>query len=164
MIDLSRLRALVFDIDGVLTDARVLASPEGELLRTLSIRDGYALKRALQVGLRVGLITGGKSEGARKRFAQLGITDYYSGVIEKGSVLTAYLERHNIVAEDCLYMGDDIPDLAPMRIAGISCAPADACAEVLAEADIITAAPGGSHCVREVIEQVLKAQSVWLPA
>ena len=163
-IDFARVRAIVLDVDGVLTGAHVLATEGGELVRALSIRDGYAIKRALRAGLRVAIITGGRSEGVRKRFAALGVDDYYSGVQDKAPVLRAYAERHGVALADVLYAGDDLPDLGPLRICGIACAPADACAEVLAEADYVSPRRGGEHCGRDIVEQVLRAQGKWLPA
>ena len=162
--DFAAVRALIFDVDGVMTDGRVLATESGELLRVLSIRDGYAVKRAVEVGLRVCIVTGGTSEGVRRRFAKLGVTDYYSGLREKLATVAAYLERHDVDPAAALYMGDDLPDVAPMRHVGLPCAPADACAEVLAVARYVSARRGGDACVREVVERVLRARGSWAEA
>lgn len=158
------IRAFVFDVDGVMTDARVQVQTNGELLRTVSIRDGYAVKHALQNGYRVAIITGGQSEGVRLRFKALGLDDYYSGVEQKSEVFAGYMKRHQLNREQVLYMGDDIPDLGPMSLAGIACAPADACPEVLAKADYISHRNGGDACVRDVIERVMKLNSCWIQA
>ena len=158
------IRAFVFDVDGVMTDARIQVQNNGELLRSVSIRDGFAIKHALDQGFRVAIITGGQSEGIRLRFAALGLTDYYSGVVDKSTVLEAYMSRHNLSREEVLYMGDDIPDLGPLSMAGIGCAPADACPEVLAKADYISHRNGGDACVRDVIERVMKLNSRWIQA
>ena len=159
--DFSRVRALLFDVDGVMTDGRVLASETGQLLRSLDVRDGYALKVALRADLRVAIVTGGVSEGVRRRFAELGVADYYSGVEDKLPTVAAYLRRHGVPASEAVYMGDDLPDLPPMRHVGVGCAPADACAEALAVADYVTAREGGRACVREVVERVLRARASW---
>ena len=159
-----RVRAAVFDVDGVMTDGRVVAGADGTLQRSMSIRDGYALKRAVESGLRVGVITGGSSEGVRRRLAGLGVHDYYSGVAEKLEVFEAYLARHGVPVAESLYMGDDLPDVAPLRAAGLGCAPADATPEVLAVADYVSHLPGGGHCVREVLERVLRLRGSWTAA
>lgn len=159
--DFARVRALLFDVDGVMTDGRVHVTETGDLLRVMHIRDGYALKRAIDAGLRVAIVTGGASEGARLRFSGLGVVDYYSGVQEKLPTVSAYLRRHKIAAADALYMGDDLPDVSPMRHVGTACAPADACAEALAVADYVSERRGGDACVREVIERVMRAQDSW---
>ncbi len=155
---------LVFDVDGVMTDGNVLVSEAGELLRSVSIRDGFALQLAVRRGLRVGVITGGSSDGVRLRLAGLGIADYYSGVRDKAQVLRAYLERHGLEPATCLYMGDDLPDLPAMRLVGLPCAPADAAPEVLAQAAYVSPLPGGAGCVRDVVERVLKLRSRWAGA
>lgn len=159
--DFGRVRALLFDVDGVMTDSRVLVTEAGELLRTMSIRDGYALKRAALAGLRVAVVTGGTSVGVRTRLRKLGITDYYSGVDDKLPTVRAYLERHDVKPSQALYMGDDLPDLPAMRYVGLACAPADACPEALEAAAYVSSLAGGAACVREVIERVMIAQSSW---
>lgn len=161
--DFARVRALLFDVDGVMTDSKVLVTEAGELLRTMSIRDGYALKRAVRSDLRVAVITGGSSVGVRKRLLALGIRDYYSGVEEKLPTVRAYLARHEIDPDAALYMGDDLPDLPAMRYVGLACAPADACPQALAAAAYVSPHVGGAGCVREVVERVMTAQSTWLP-
>ena len=161
--DFARVRALLFDVDGVMTDSSVLVTEAGELLRTMSIRDGYALQRAARSELRVAVITGGASVGVRERLSALGIADYYSGVREKLPTARGYLERHGIPPSAALYMGDDLPDVPAMRYVGLACAPADACPEALAAASYVSARAGGAGCVREVIEHVMRAQSTWTP-
>lgn len=157
----ARIRTFAFDVDGVMTDARVRVTSTGELLREMNIRDGYALQLAVKCGYRVVVITGGTSEGVRLRLARLGVVDYYSGVHEKIVVLEAYLDRHGLAAADTLYLGDDLPDLGPMQLVGLPCAPADAAPEVLAEAAYISPERGGAGCVRDVIERVLKLNQDW---
>lgn len=159
--DFSRVRALLFDVDGVMTDGRLLASETGHLLRSLNVRDGYALKLALEAGLRIAIVTGGRSEGVRQRFAGLGVVDYYSGVDDKLPTVAAYLRRHGVPATEALYMGDDLPDLEALRYVGLGCAPADAVPEALDAADYSTERRGGRGCVREVVERVLRARASW---
>ena len=161
MPELSQLSTLVFDVDGVFTDGKVIVDPSGELLRTMCIRDGYAVKRALSAGLRICIITGGRSEAVRLRFKNLGVSDYYSGVDDKAPVLAAYFKRHTLQRDQVMYTGDDLLDLPAMRLAGLACAPANAAPEVLAKADMICKSSGGQDCVREIIEAVLKARKAW---
>ncbi len=155
------IRTFVFDVDGVMTDARVHVTESGELLRTMSIRDGYAVQLAVSVGYRVCIITGGVSEGVRQRFLKLGVTDYYSGIREKGDTLSAYLQRHQLAASQTLYMGDDVLDLSAMALVGLPCAPADAVPQVLAKAKYVSPLTGGGGCVRDVVERVLTLNGHW---
>ena len=155
------IKTFVFDVDGVMTDARVQVTESGDLLRTMSIRDGYALQLARQEGYRVAIITGGASDGVRKRFARLGIDDYFSGIRDKAQTLDAYHERHGLDASETLYMGDDMLDLPAMRLAGLPCAPADAVPQVLTVAKYVSDRRGGDGCVRDVVERVLTLNGHW---
>jgi len=157
----SKIKAFVFDVDGVMTAGTVLVSEAGDLLRTVSIRDGYAVQLAIKLGYRVAIITGGASAGVQKRFAKLGVTDYYSGVQSKKEVYLAYLERHGLQSDEVLYMGDDIPDYEVMKLAGLAAAPADACPEILSVSHYVSSQSGGNGCVRDVIERVLKLNGSW---
>ena len=158
---LSAITTFVFDVDGVMTNGQVLVSENGELLRSMNIKDGYALKLAVQRGYRVCIITGGRSEGVRLRFSALGIKDYYSGVHDKAPVLDGYAERHGLPRQELLYVGDDLPDLPAMQACGVSCAPADAVEQVRSAADLVLKQGGGQGCVREIIEHVLRSQGKW---
>ena len=155
------VRAFVFDVDGVFTDGTIQVTEAGELLRTMHIHDGLAVKIALEAGYRVCIITGGSSAGVGKRFAALGVADVYSGVTDKTEVLEAYAVRHGVALGSVLYMGDDLPDLGPMRCAGLACAPADARPEALAAAQYVSPRDGGAGCVRDVVERVLKLNGRW---
>lgn len=153
--------AFVFDVDGVFTDGSIQVSENGDLLRTMHIHDGFAVKEARLAGYRVAIITGGSSAGVAKRFRDLGIADVYSGVQDKTEVLMAYAKRHGIPLAEVLYLGDDLPDLAPMRRVGLACAPADARPEAVAAAKYVSPHRGGAGCVRDVIERVLKLNGHW---
>ena len=157
----AKIKAFVFDVDGVMTAGRVLVGEGGELLRTVSIKDGYAVQLAIKLGYRVAIITGGSSDGVRKRFSKLGVKDYYSGVQSKKEVFVAYLERHGLQANEVLYMGDDIPDYDVMKLVGLAAAPSDACPEILAVSHFVSGLKGGEGCVRDVIERVLKLNGSW---
>lgn len=159
---LNHITTFIFDVDGVLTDGSIQVSTEGELLRTMNIKDGYALKTAQLAGYNVCIISGGKNEGVRKRLRDLGITDVYLGIHDKVEQLDEYFDIYNIEAENVLYMGDDIPDLYPMRLVGMPCCPQDAAAEIKDISRYVSHKKGGKGCVRDVIEQVLKVQGKWL--
>ena len=155
------ITTFVFDVDGVFTDGGITILPDGEMVRTMNTKDGYAVKAALHAGFKVAIISGGTNEAVRLRLQQLGVGDVYLGAHQKGSVLTEYAEKYNIPYEEILFMGDDIPDVAAMNMARMGCCPNDAVPEVLAAADYISHKNGGKGCVRDVIEQVLKVQGKW---
>ena len=155
------VRTFLFDVDGVLTNNQVLVMEDGKLLRHMSIRDGYALKRAVQTGFRVAVITGGKSQGVRERLRNLGVTDVYMGYQEKMEAFQDYIDLYDIDPEEILYMGDDIPDYLPMRKVGLPACPADAVPEVMAIAKYISPYKGGQGCARDVIEKVLRLHGKW---
>ncbi|MEM6398047.1 MAG: 3-deoxy-D-manno-octulosonate 8-phosphate phosphatase [Bacteroidota bacterium] len=155
---------LIFDVDGVLTDGTLLVTEAGELLRRMSVRDGYALKHAQRAGYRVAIITGGKSQGVVKRLNNLGITDVYYGVQDKIAIYEEYLRINGIDAMGegrILYMGDDMPDLKVMRRVGLPCCPHDAAPEIVGLSQYVSRFKGGAGCVRDVIEKVMKVQGKW---
>lgn len=156
-----RVKAFVFDIDGVLTDGTVQVTEQGEQLRTFHIRDGYALQLAVKRAYPVAVITGGTSRGVELRMNALGIRHVFSGVSDKLSVLNKWLQEQGLATGDTLYMGDDIPDLLCMHTAGIPVCPADAAEEVKATAVYISPREGGKGAARDVIEKVLKLQGKW---
>ena len=158
---LDKIKAIVLDIDGVLTDNRILVTDNGEFLRTMNVRDGYAIKRALQAGLKIGIISGGRSMGTQKRLNILGITDIFLGIENKLEVLDKLASSWNIEKEDIAYMGDDIMDIACMKAVGLSCCPKDSVAEVLEFAEMISNRKGGDGCVRELIELILQSKGQW---
>lgn len=158
---LADITTFIFDVDGVLTDGNVTVTTEGELLRTMSVKDGFALKTAIDAGFNVCIISGGSNEGVRKRLAGLGIKDVYLGAHNKIEQLTAYLEKYKITKSQTLYMGDDIPDYPVMKLVGLPCCPQDAVAEIKGISKYISHKSGGKGAVRDVIEQVLKVQDKW---
>jgi 3-deoxy-D-manno-octulosonate 8-phosphate phosphatase (KDO 8-P phosphatase) len=160
---LSKAEAFIFDVDGVLTDGTVLVTEEGDMLRTMSIKDGFVLQLAVKLGLRIAIITGGKSEGVIKRLKGLGIQDIFTGVSDKIETLGTYLSSNNINPEYCLYMGDDIPDLMIMDKVGLSCCPSNAAVEVIESCAYVSPQPGGNGCVRDVIEKALRLKGLWKP-
>lgn len=159
---LKKITTLIFDVDGVLTDGIVILSPDGDLLRTMNVKDGYAIKKASLAGFRIAIITGGRSELVVKRFKDLGVEDIFIGVGNKLEVLNKYMADNNLNFEEILYMGDDIPDLEIMSKVGVSTCPADAAEEIKAKSQYISGFKGGEGCARDVIEQVMKVQDKWL--
>ncbi|MDH7446771.1 KdsC family phosphatase [Aquimarina sp. 2201CG14-23] len=159
---LQHITTFIFDVDGVLTDGTVLIDSNGELLRTMNIKDGYALKTAVQQGFNVCIISGGKNEGVRKRLQGLEIKDIYLGAHHKVDQLNEYMTKNDIKIENVLYMGDDIPDLPVMKLVGLPTCPQDGVAEIKEVSKYISFKKGGKGCVRDVIEQVLKVQGKWI--
>ncbi|MFK7933334.1 MAG: KdsC family phosphatase [Saprospiraceae bacterium] len=155
------VRTLIFDVDGVLTNSEILILNNGKLLRKMSTRDGYALKRAIEEGYRICIITGGKSEGVVTRLRNLGIKDIYTGVDDKLEVYEEYVFAYDLNEETILYMGDDLPDFGVMRKVGMPCCPADATPELFNIAQYISSQKGGEGCVRDVLEKVMKIQGRW---
>ncbi len=159
---LTHITTFVFDVDGVLTDGTITVTTDGEMLRTMNIKDGYALKTAVDRGYNVCIISGGSNEGVRLRFHGLGIKNIYLGAHHKTETLNNYLETKALKRENILFMGDDIPDLAVMQEIGLPCCPQDAVPEIKEVAKYVSHKKGGKGAVRDVIEQVLKVQGKWI--
>ena len=161
---LKDIRAFIFDVDGVLTDSSVLVTSEGEMLRKMSTRDGFALKTAIDAGFLVCIISGGKNEGVRKRLKGLGVQEISLGAHDKVVHLKELFDKHQLKAENVVYMGDDIPDIPPMKLVGLPTCPQDAVPELKAVSKYISHKNGGAGSVRDIIEQVLKVQGHWMKA
>ena len=159
---LNDINTFVFDVDGVLTNGSVQVTTEGDLIRTMSVKDGYALKQAVKAGYTVCIISGGKNEGVRTRLRELGITDIYLGIDDKVEQLDEFFDIYDIKAENVLYMGDDIPDMYPMKLIALPTCPQDAVPEVKEVSKYISHKNGGDGCARDVIEQVMKVQGKWI--
>lgn len=160
--DLKKLRALVFDVDGVLSRETVTLYPTGEPMRTMNIKDGYALRLAVMRGLHVAIITGGRGEAVRVRYEGLGIRDIYMDAAVKTREYDLLKAKYTLRDEEILYMGDDIPDYELMQRVGLPCCPADAAPEIKSIARYVSHRNGGEGCCRDVVEQVLKAQGRWM--
>lgn len=160
--DLTRIRGFVFDIDGVLSPSVVQLSEEGKPLRMMNVKDHYAMTLAIRKGLKFALISGGNSPRMQKLMNRMGIEDVYLKTPDKLSKLKEWLNANGLDKEEIVYMGDDIPDLKCLRYAGLSCAPNDAAWEVRQTAIYVSRFDGGYGCVRDVVEQVLRAQDFWL--
>ncbi|WP_396183575.1 KdsC family phosphatase [Flavobacterium sp.] len=155
------ITTFILDVDGVLTDSSVHITPKGEMLRVMNIRDGFAMKAALESGYNVCIISGGNNEGVRIRLRNLGITDIYLGSPDKVETFKEYCEIYNIKPEQVLYMGDDIPDYHVMQLVGLPTCPQDSSPEIKAISNYISHKNGGKGAVRDVIEQVMKVQGKW---
>jgi 3-deoxy-D-manno-octulosonate 8-phosphate phosphatase (KDO 8-P phosphatase) len=155
------IKLFVLDVDGVLTDGSVILLDNGEMARTMNVKDGYAMQLALKKGYEILIISGGTSEAVKHRLAKLGINNIELGIKNKVEVFNNYISKLSIAKEQILYMGDDVPDVAPMLLVGLACAPADAVNEVLEIATYISPKNGGKGCVRDVIEKVLKLNGHW---
>jgi len=156
-----KIKAFVFDVDGVMTPGQVLVTEEGFMLRSVNIKDGFAVQHAVKSGYHVGIISGGNSEGMRKRFEGLGVTHIYLGQQEKVSAFGDFLEKTGLMAEQVAYMGDDLPDVPVLQKVGLGCCPKDASADVLEVAQFVSQVSGGHGCVRDLIERTMKLQDSW---
>ena len=156
-----QINTFIFDVDGVLTDGVVNVTSNGELVRNMHTKDGYALKIAVNAGYNVCIITGGNNEGVKVRLNGLGIKDIYLGAHNKLEQFYEYTSKYNLNPENILYMGDDIPDFPVMKKVGLPCCPKDAVPEIQDISLYVSQKKGGKACVRDVIEQVLKVQGKW---
>ena len=160
---LKKIKAFLFDVDGVFTDGGLLADLHGEFYRTFDSKDGFAVRMAVMHGYHMGIITGGRSESIRMRFLACGFKDenIYLNARNKMIDFEDFCSKHGLKPEEVMYLGDDMPDIPVMMACGCGAAPADAVAEVLEIADYVSTKPGGSGCVRECLEMVMKAQGEW---
>lgn len=161
--DLTKIKAIAFDVDGVLSTNNVLLSDlESQPIRTANIKDGYAMQLAVKCGLKLCIITGGKSEAVRRRYEGLGLQDVYLCVAVKLECFKRWMDKHGLKPEEVIYMGDDIPDYEVMQLCGCPCCPADAADEIKWASLYVSPKCGGQGCARDVVEQVLKAQGRWM--
>ncbi len=160
---LRQIKAFAFDVDGVFSDMLML-HPSGELMRTMNVKDGYAVQYARKKGYPIAVITGGNTESIRIRFAALGVNDVYLGSSDKIHDLMDFADRYRLTFDQILYMGDDIPDIEVMQHSGAAACPADAAVEIKEMADYVSSKAAGKGCVRDVIEQTLRVQGRWMEA
>jgi 3-deoxy-D-manno-octulosonate 8-phosphate phosphatase (KDO 8-P phosphatase) len=160
--DLTKIKAIIFDIDGVLSAETITLAPDGLPMRTVNIKDGYAIQLAVKMGLHIAIMTGANVDSIRVRYEGLGVRDVYVGCSVKIKTYEAFLEKYGLQEDEVMYMGDDIPDLQVMQRVGCPVCPKDACPEVLETSIYVSSRPGGQGCGRDVIEQTLRAQGKWL--
>lgn len=159
----ARIRLLVLDVDGVLTDGGLLYGPSGEETKRFHVHDGLALVAARKAGLLVAVLSSRASAAVTRRMAELGVTEVHQGVSDKEPVLRSLCERLGVRHTEVAMMGDDLPDLSAMARAGMALAPANAVAEVKRVADWVARRRGGDGAVREAVEMLLKARRAWPP-
>ena len=160
--NLKNIKAFIFDVDGVLTDGKLLISETGELLRSMNVKDGFAMKFAIDNGFKIGIISGGTNEAVRKRLSDLGIEEIHLKSHNKIVPFNDFKDKYGLHAENILVMGDDIPDIPIIKAAGIGCCPQDAVQEVKNSSDYISQKSGGMGAVRDIIEQVMKIHKKWI--
>ena len=162
--ELKKIRAFIFDVDGVLSNQTQNLTHEGESIRTSCTKDGYALMYCIRKGYIVGIISGGGAPGVRERMEKLGIKpeNIYLKIANKLEALEEIILRYSLQKEEIMYMGDDIPDYNVMTQVGLPVCPLDACEEIKSVARYISDVKGGEGCVRDVVAQVLKAKGDWM--
>lgn len=159
--DLSRIKAVAFDVDGVLSTSTIPLGDNGVPRRTVNIKDGYAIQLAVKRGIRIAIITGAVSPGITERFEGLGVTDIFCGAGMKLPVFTGWMEKNGLEPEEVAFVGDDIPDYECMLHAGLSVAPADAATDILRIAKYISPVAGGLGVARDLLEELLRAHGKW---
>ncbi len=162
-MDLSKIKAFAFDVDGVFTNGGILCDLQGELYRTFDAKDGFAIRMAVMNGYPVGIITGGRSVSITMRFLSSGVPadDVYLKSRDKTEDFKAFCNKHGLAPEEVLFMGDDVPDIPAMLASGCPACPADAVEEVLQVSSFISTRPGGRGAVREIVEAVMRAAGRW---
>lgn len=158
---LLHITTIILDVDGVLTDGTLILLPTGEMVRSMHTKDGYAMQLAVKKGLRIAVITGGREKAVEDRLRYLGVTDIYMGIRNKMEAYEDLIYSYNLKPEEILYMGDDMPDWEVLREVGISACPHDAVPDIRAICEYISPFEGGKGCVRDILEQTLKAQRKW---
>lgn len=159
--DIARVEAFIFDIDGVFTDGTFIPLPDNDYLRAYNAKDAYAVSYALKQGYKIFVITGGRGKTLESRFRYLNITECHLHVSDKIAVLQEIFTRHRLDPANVIFMGDDLPDVECMRAVGIPVCPADAASEAIEAARYVSEFGGGKGCVRDIIEQTLRAQGKW---
>lgn len=160
--DLKKIKGIVLDVDGVLSPSVIPIDDEGQPRRIMNVKDGYALQLALKNGFKLAIISGGVSKPVEKRFQSLGISDIFMGISNKLPTLKKWMESQKLDPEEVAYMGDDIPDLKCLEYVGLPCSPYDGATEVRNSSLYISRFGGGYGCVRDLLEQILRAQGNWL--
>ena len=160
--DLKKIKAVVFDVDGVLSAETIVLDVSGEPMRTVNIKDGYAIQLAVKQGLHIAIITGAHTKAVEIRYAGLGVTDIYSASAVKIHDYHDFRDKYQLKDEEIIFVGDDIPDIEVMRECGLPCCPKDAAPEVKDISRYISDRRGGYGCGRDILEQVMKAQDKWM--
>lgn len=160
--DLSKIKGVVFDVDGVLSPSTIPLLPDGTPSRMVNIKDGYALQLAVKMGYKIAIITGADSEAVKKRFNGLGIKDVFLKASVKITILKEWIKSNGLKPEEVAFVGDDVPDYECMKYVGLSIAPADAASDILRMAHYISPARGGEGVGRDILEQLMRNNGQWL--
>lgn len=158
---LPRVKTFLFDVDGVLTNGQVFLMENGEFLRNMNSKDGYALQLAVKKGYRIAMITGGSSQIIKKALHGLGIQDVFLSQHDKLQCYKDYINEHGLNEDEILYMGDDLPDYEVMKRVGVATCPFNSATEIKEICLYISSRNGGEGCVRDIVEQVLRSQGNW---
>lgn len=159
--EIAKIRAFVFDVDGVFTDGGIWVLPDGDFARKYNSKDGYAIGHAIKKGYKVAIITGGRGKALEARFRMLGVDALYTACLDKILVLSEFMEANGLKPEEVMFMGDDLPDIEAMQHVGMPVCPADAVPEIVETAKYVSQFRGGEGCIRDVVEQVLRARGDW---
>lgn len=160
--DLTKIKAIIFDIDGVLSAETITLHPQGDPLRTVNIKDGYAIQLAVKMGLHIAILSGAHTESLRKRYEGLGVPDIYLKAAVKINVYEEFMRKYALLDENVIYVGDDIPDYEVMCKCGCPCCPADAAPEIRQISTYVSHKNGGYGVGRDIVEQVLRSQGKWM--
>ena len=159
---LKKITTFILDVDGVLTNGKILVTSKGKMLREMNVKDGFIIKYALDEGFKIFIISGGTNNGVKERLKDLGIDEIFLGEHSKNNSYEKLIKKYNLNENEILYMGDDIPDIPVMKKIGVPCCPNDAVPDVKKISIYISEKKGGQGCVRDIIEQTLRVQNKWL--
>ena len=159
---LKEITTFILDVDGVLTNGKILVTSKGKMLREMNTKDGFIIKYALDKGFKIFIISGGTNKGVKERLKDLGIEEIFLGEHTKKDTYDKLIKKYNLKKNEIAYMGDDIPDIPVMKKIGVPCCPNDAVPDVKQISIYISKKNGGQGCVRDIIEQTLRVQNKWL--
>ena len=159
---LKEITTFILDVDGVLTNGKILVTSKGKMLREMNTKDGFIIKYALDKGFKIFIISGGTNKGVKERLKDLGIEEIFLGEHTKKDTYDKLIKKYNLKKNEIVYMGDDIPDIPVMKKIGVPCCPNDAVPDVKQISIYISKKNGGQGCVRDIIEQTLRVQNKWL--
>ena len=159
---LKKITTFILDVDGVLTNGKILVTSKGKMLREMNTKDGFIIKYALDKGFKIFIISGGTNKGVKERLKDLGIDEIFLGDHTKKDTYEKLIKKYNLQMNEIVYMGDDIPDIPVMKKIGVPCCPNDAVPDVKQISIYVSKKNGGEGCVRDIIEQTLRVQNKWL--
>jgi len=160
--DLKQIKAVVFDVDGVLSPSTIPLDTDGIPRRMVNIKDGYAIQLATKHNIKIAIITGADSKAIVHRFTTLGVKDVYTKVADKLPLLKKWMKDNGLLPVEVSYVGDDIPDYQCMKYAGLSVAPADAAIDIKQIARYISPVAGGHGVARDLLEELMRAKDMWM--